>query len=48
MTTEDEVYAAWLNLLGSDEITDRDPDILTDLHLLHDRAEASHPEADRG
>ena len=42
MTAEDEVYAGWLNLLGSDEIEDRDPDVIEDLHQMHDRAEASH------
>lgn len=42
MTIEDEVYAAWLNLLGSDEIKDTDPGITADLHAMHDRAEASH------
>jgi hypothetical protein len=44
MTGEDAVYGEWLNLLGSDEITDRDPDIARDLHLMHDTAEASHPQ----
>lgn len=44
MTGEDAVYAGWLNLLGSDEITDLDPDILRDLHLMHDSAEESHPQ----
>lgn len=48
MTADDEVYAAWLNLLGSDEINDHDPDIIRDLHRMHDAAEASHiPEGDR-
>ena len=42
MTSEDAVYADWLNLLGSDEITDRTPVIMTDLHRMHDAAEASH------
>lgn len=42
MTSEDEIYADWLNLLGSDEIADRTPVILTDLHKMHDAAEASH------
>jgi hypothetical protein len=42
MTGEDAVYAEWLNLLGSDEIKDHDPDILRDLHLMHEVAEASH------
>ena len=44
MTSDDAVYADWLNLLGSDEITDRDPDIAADLHQMHDAAEASHKE----
>lgn len=44
MTGNDEVYIAWLNLLGSDEIADRNPDIVRDLHLMHDTAEASHTE----
>lgn len=43
MTGEDAIYAGWLNLLGSDEIADLDPDILRDLHLMHDTAEESHP-----
>lgn len=42
VTGEDAVYAGWLNLLGSDEIEDHDPDIAVDLHLMHDTAEASH------
>lgn len=45
MTAEDAVYAAWLNLLGSDEIADTTPaapDIAADLHRMHERAEASH------
>lgn len=49
MTSDDEVYAAWLNLFGSDEIDDHTPAapvITRDLHLMHDTAEASHaPEA---
>jgi hypothetical protein len=44
VTAEDAVYAGWLNLLGSDEITDPDPDIRADLHLMHDTAEESHPQ----
>lgn len=46
MTTEDTVYADWLNLLGSDEIDDTDRDIRADLHLMHDAAEDSHPKAE--
>lgn len=42
MTSEDEVYACWLNLLGSDEILDTDPETIDDLHRMHDAAEASH------
>jgi hypothetical protein len=42
MTSEDAAYCGWLNLLGSDEITDTDPGIAACLHTLHDRAEASH------
>lgn len=42
MTTEDEVYASWLNLLGSDEAQDTDPDTIKDLHRMHDASEASH------
>ncbi len=42
MTAEDEVYGWWLNLLGSDEIEDHDPDIAVDLHRMHDTAEKSH------
>jgi hypothetical protein len=46
MTNEDRVYADWLDLLGSDEITDKDPAIAQALHRLHDAAEASHGPAD--
>lgn len=46
MTGEDAVYGDWLNLLGSDEITDSDPAIRDDLHRMHDRAEASHRDMD--
>lgn len=42
MTTEDEVYAGWLNLLGSDEVSDTDPGTIDDLHRMHDASEASH------
>lgn len=42
MTKEDQVYGDWLDLLGSDEITDTDPAIAADLHKMHDAAEASH------
>lgn len=45
MTDADFAYADWLNLLGSDEITDRTPDIVRDLHEMHDRAEESHTPA---
>jgi hypothetical protein len=48
MTGEDAVYAWWLDVLGSDEIADTDPGITRALHRMHDAAEASHPEADRG
>ena len=41
MTKEDETYAVWLNLLGSDLY--EPPEIEADLHLMHDAAEASHP-----
>jgi hypothetical protein len=44
MTGADEVYAVWLNLLGSDEIDDTNPDTVKDLHQMHDAAEASHTE----
>ena len=40
MTTEDAVYAAWLNLLGSDP--SEPPEVEEALHALHDLAEASH------
>ena len=43
MTTEDVTYAAWLNLLGTDEVYDKNADIKADLHLMHDAAQASHP-----
>jgi hypothetical protein len=43
MTGADEVYAVWLNLLGSDGI-DSDTEIGEDLHQMHDAAEASHAE----
>jgi hypothetical protein len=43
MTDADRAYADWLNLLGSDEITDTDPGITADLHRMHDRAQDSHP-----
>jgi hypothetical protein len=42
MTPQDNVYAVWLNILGTDEIDDPDPDIMDDLHFMHDAAEASH------
>jgi hypothetical protein len=42
MTTEDEVYAGWLNLLGSDEIKDTNEDTIRDLHQMHVSAEVSH------
>jgi hypothetical protein len=42
VTSDDITYAVWLNLLGSDEITDTNPDIVRDLHAMHDTAEASH------
>lgn len=49
MTKEDAVYADWLDLLGSDEDQDPDPEIIWALHVLHDAAEASHvPEASHG
>jgi hypothetical protein len=41
-TAEDTVYADWLNLLGSDEITDTDAATAAALRRLHDDAEASH------
>lgn len=40
MTAEDAVYAAWLNLLGSD--VPEPPAVEDGLHHLHDLAEASH------
>lgn len=40
MTAEDAVYAAWLNLLGSDP--SEPPEVEDGLHRLHDLAEASH------
>lgn len=40
MTAEDAVYAAWLNLLGSD--IPEPPEVEDGLHRLHDLAEASH------
>jgi hypothetical protein len=42
MTSEDRVYADWLNAFGSDEITDTTPDVVNPLHRMHDAAEASH------
>lgn len=43
MTAEDEVYASWLNLLGSD-VDPAEPEAVTvDLGLMHDASEASHP-----
>lgn len=44
MTKEDEIYADWLDLLGSDEIEDRNEEIAADLKVMHDRAVASHGE----
>ena len=44
MTAEDAVYAGWLNLLGSDEITDPDESVREALHRLHDLAGRSHEE----
>lgn len=43
MTTEDEVYASWLNLLGSDIYPAEPTGVAKDLHLMHDASEASHP-----
>lgn len=40
MTAEDAVYAAWLNLLGSDP--SEPPAVEDGLHHLHNLAEASH------
>lgn len=42
MTGADEVYADWLNLLGSDEIDDTNEDTIRDLHQMHVSAEVSH------
>jgi len=42
MTPQDNVYAVWLNILGTDEIDDPNEDISDDLHLMHDAAEASN------
>lgn len=45
MTKEDQIYADWLNLLGSDEAADRTPAapaIAADLRTMHDAAKASH------
>jgi hypothetical protein len=44
VTPQDAVYGEWLNILGSDELYDRDPGIAADLKLLHDGAEDSHPQ----
>jgi hypothetical protein len=46
MTTEDATYAAWLNLLGTDEVYDTDVNITADLYLMRKAAEASHPQAE--
>lgn len=43
MTHDDEVYAEWLNTLGSGVADDPESDIGRDLHTMHDRAEVSHP-----
>lgn len=47
MSIEDEVYADWLNILGTDEALDHTfaaEWIQADLHLMHDAAQASHGE----
>lgn len=44
MTREDEIYADWLDLLGSDEISDTNEAITADLKAMRERAEASHGE----
>jgi hypothetical protein len=44
VTAEDAVYAAWLNLLGSD--IPEPPEVEEGLHRLHDRAEHSHHPAE--
>lgn len=41
MTKEDAVYADWLDLLGSDEISDKNEAITADLKAMRERAEAS-------
>lgn len=41
MTVEDEVYAGWLDILGSDIIVSPE-ELCESLHRLHDAAEASH------
>ena len=42
VTHEDEVYAAWLNLLGSDVRPDEPEAVTADLHTMHDASTASH------
>lgn len=46
MTKRDEIYADWMNALGSDEADDTDPEIFARLHHLHEDAEASHAEGE--
>lgn len=44
MTAEDEVYADWLDVLGSD--IDEPEAVAKALHRLHEAAEASHGTVD--